>query len=183
MPEAAATAHAQEPCLSCGHPAGAHQLQSHESPPTEGWMRCPVEGCECRTPWRLMPEAAAAVKAHSRMMHISMLPAWLSFLLGCAALLALAAGYRHSLDLSQLPRRSHGIGLSAATNAQLGGMLTGWGIAGAGTLCALAGLLNSHRRGFKLALALPAMIYFLGPILLLVVGPVVQYWITRLTGG
>jgi len=53
---------AHESCGQCGHNWNAHRLCGYGDPPTEGWMECPVEGCECRKTWGLSPEVAARVK-------------------------------------------------------------------------------------------------------------------------
>ena len=54
---------ADELCAQCGHPFNPHRLLGYGSPPTEGWMECPVEGCTCHMTWSLQPEAAAQIKA------------------------------------------------------------------------------------------------------------------------
>ena len=55
----------RELCTQCGHNMSAHRLCGYGSPPTEGWMECPVEGCRCKNTWSLSPEIAAQVKAHA----------------------------------------------------------------------------------------------------------------------
>jgi hypothetical protein len=56
---------AHELCTQCGHDMSAHRLCGYGSPPSEGWMECPVEGCACKNTWSLSPEVAAQVKAHA----------------------------------------------------------------------------------------------------------------------
>ncbi len=55
-----------ELCKICGHLFNAHRLLGYGSPPTEGWMECPVEGCDCRRTWSLEPEVAAQVRAYAQ---------------------------------------------------------------------------------------------------------------------
>jgi hypothetical protein len=55
----------QELCSQCHHSWDAHRLCGYGEPPTEGWMECPVEGCECRKTWSLSPEIAVEVKAQA----------------------------------------------------------------------------------------------------------------------
>ncbi len=43
----------EKPCHKCGHDFNAHMLKGYGSPPTEGWMECPVEGCKCDMTWSL----------------------------------------------------------------------------------------------------------------------------------
>jgi hypothetical protein len=43
-------------CEQCGHNWDAHLLHGYGSPPTEGWMECPVEGCECKNTWGVSAE-------------------------------------------------------------------------------------------------------------------------------
>jgi hypothetical protein len=52
-------------CEQCGHNWDAHLLYGYGSPPTEGWMECPMEGCECKKTWGLSPEMTAQIKAHA----------------------------------------------------------------------------------------------------------------------
>src|SRR5262245_25730164 len=40
-----------ELCQQCGHPWDDHLLKGYGDPPTDGWMECPVEGCQCRMTW------------------------------------------------------------------------------------------------------------------------------------
>jgi len=52
-------------CKQCGHPWDAHRLCGHGSPPTEGWIECPVEGCTCHGTWSFEAEVAAQIKARA----------------------------------------------------------------------------------------------------------------------
>jgi len=47
------------PCHQCGHPFDPHRLLGYGSPPIEGWMECPEEGCGCRMTWSVPPDVAA----------------------------------------------------------------------------------------------------------------------------
>jgi hypothetical protein len=50
-----------EICDQCGHDWNAHRVCGYGSPPTEGWIECPVEGCACHKTWSLPPEVAMQV--------------------------------------------------------------------------------------------------------------------------
>ena len=56
---------ADQLCEQCGHNWDAHLLYGYGSPPTEGWMECPVEGCGCKKTWGLSPEMTAQMKTHA----------------------------------------------------------------------------------------------------------------------
>lgn len=49
-------------CVQCAHPWGQHRLCGHGSPPTEGWIECPVEACTCHGTWSLPEDLAAQVR-------------------------------------------------------------------------------------------------------------------------
>jgi hypothetical protein len=53
-------------CEQCGHNWDAHLLHGYGSPPTEGWMECPVEGCECKRTWGVSAEMKAQIEAEAR---------------------------------------------------------------------------------------------------------------------
>jgi hypothetical protein len=53
-------------CDQCDHDWAAHRLCGYGSPPTEGWIECPVEGCTCKGTWSLPPDVADQVKALAR---------------------------------------------------------------------------------------------------------------------
>ena len=42
-----------DPCNECGHDMDAHVSKGYGENPTEGWMECPVEGCDCPMTWTL----------------------------------------------------------------------------------------------------------------------------------
>jgi hypothetical protein len=54
---------ADELCLQCGHPFNPHRLLGYGDPPTEGWMECPVEGCNCHMTWDMAPDVSDKIKA------------------------------------------------------------------------------------------------------------------------
>lgn len=58
---------ADELCNHCGHLFNPHRLCGYGDPPTEGWMECPVESCDCRMTWSMAPEVAEQVRANSRL--------------------------------------------------------------------------------------------------------------------
>ncbi len=49
----------------CVHLWAEHRLCGHGSPPTEGWIECPVEACTCHDTWSLPEDVAAQVRAMS----------------------------------------------------------------------------------------------------------------------
>jgi hypothetical protein len=51
-----------ELCSQCGHPFNSHRLLGYGSPPIEGWMECPVEGCGCQMTWSVEPALAAQMR-------------------------------------------------------------------------------------------------------------------------
>ncbi len=53
-------------CTQCGHPWDPHRFCGYGSPPTEGWIECPVEGCKCHGTWSLEEEGAAQIKAQGQ---------------------------------------------------------------------------------------------------------------------
>jgi hypothetical protein len=57
------TPRADDMCTQCGHPFNSHRLLGYGSPPTEGWMECPIQGCDCKMTWSLEPEVASQIKA------------------------------------------------------------------------------------------------------------------------
>ena len=57
------TPRADDMCTQCGHPFNPHRLLGCGSPPTEGWMECPVEGCNCKMTWSLEPDVASRINA------------------------------------------------------------------------------------------------------------------------
>jgi len=52
-------------CMQCGHPWNPHRFCGYGSPPTEGWIECPVEGCKCHGTWSLSEDVAAEIRAKS----------------------------------------------------------------------------------------------------------------------
>jgi hypothetical protein len=63
-----ATPGADQLCWQCGHLFNPHRLLGYGDLPTEGWMECPVEGCECRMTWsmdrrRMDPNVSDKIKA------------------------------------------------------------------------------------------------------------------------
>ena len=40
-------------CDSCGHPDGAHLFNAATEYPSEGWVTCPEQGCDCYSTWSL----------------------------------------------------------------------------------------------------------------------------------
>ena len=53
---------ADQICEQCGHLFNPHRLLGYGDPPTEGWMECPVEGCECRMTWSMDPSTPDNIK-------------------------------------------------------------------------------------------------------------------------
>ena len=51
-------------CEQCGHPWQEHHLCATSRPPTEGWIECPTEGCDCHQTWSVPPDTAAQLRAH-----------------------------------------------------------------------------------------------------------------------
>jgi hypothetical protein len=51
-------------CEQCGHPWQEHVLCAASRPPTEGWIECPVEGCECHQTWSVPADTAAELRRH-----------------------------------------------------------------------------------------------------------------------
>lgn len=100
------------------------------------------------------------------MYRVSMICAWVSFLVGAAAFLLLIVGFRASFSLPTPPRPRVGLGLSEAGDVLFGSAFYGWWIAGFGALFGLVAILVPGRRRFKLLLALPAVAYFLTPLVL-----------------
>jgi len=47
-------------CKQCGHPFAPHRVLGYGQPPTEGWMECPVEGCDCHMTWSMAPPAGSS---------------------------------------------------------------------------------------------------------------------------
>ena len=48
-----------ELCDQCGHDFNAHLVKASMDTPSEGWMECPVDGCECHRTWSLEQKADA----------------------------------------------------------------------------------------------------------------------------
>lgn len=61
------TEHANEGCIQCGHPDGAHQLvgavDERLGVPTSGWRECP--DCDCYMTWSVGPDLLAALEARA----------------------------------------------------------------------------------------------------------------------
>ena len=55
MSEKDAIPGADELCQQCGHSWNDHRLYGYGAPPTEGWMDCPVDGCQCSMTWSMGP--------------------------------------------------------------------------------------------------------------------------------
>jgi hypothetical protein len=51
----------EKPCERCGHPSGKHVFHAEMPYPSEGWVTCPVPGCDCYGTWSLDPESRAAM--------------------------------------------------------------------------------------------------------------------------
>lgn len=67
---------ADELCRKCGHPFNPHLVLGYGSPPTEGWMKCPVEGCNCWMTWSMGPSDASSESVASRLTdELGQLPA------------------------------------------------------------------------------------------------------------
>lgn len=56
-------ARSKELCRQCGHLFDPHRLCGYGDPPTEGWIECQVEGCDCRQTWSLEPGVAEQIRA------------------------------------------------------------------------------------------------------------------------
>ena len=54
---------ADQLCEQCGHLFNPHRLLGYGDPPTEGWMECPAEGCNCRMTWSMDPNVSDKIKA------------------------------------------------------------------------------------------------------------------------
>ncbi len=54
-------------CESCVHLWSEHRLCAISRPPTEGWIECPADGCECHRTWSMPADTAEQV----RQMHQS----------------------------------------------------------------------------------------------------------------
>jgi hypothetical protein len=105
---------------------------------------------------------------------MSIFATWLSFILGAAAFAILLTGYGLGAALPATPRPGIGLGLSASQDLVFGSAFYGWWIAILGALFTLAALMVEGRRPFKLLLGTPALVYFLTPVCLMVVGEVIR---------
>lgn len=52
----------EDPCDICGHDFNTHLVKGYGEPPTEGWMECPVDGCECERTWSLDEESKKGIE-------------------------------------------------------------------------------------------------------------------------
>jgi hypothetical protein len=52
---------APSPCTQCGHPEDAHLFNAATQYPSEGWVTCPVQGCDCYGTWSLDAKSKAAM--------------------------------------------------------------------------------------------------------------------------
>lgn len=51
-------------CAHCGHPEDDHLMHAELPYPTDGWITCPVEGCECYGTWSVDNESRAAMEQY-----------------------------------------------------------------------------------------------------------------------
>jgi hypothetical protein len=51
-------------CPHCGHPEGDHIMWADVPYPTDGWVTCPVPGCDCRSTWSVNDESRAALEQY-----------------------------------------------------------------------------------------------------------------------
>lgn len=51
-------------CAQCGHPSGPHLLHAELPYPTDGWMTCPVPGCECYSTWSVDEASRPALERY-----------------------------------------------------------------------------------------------------------------------
>jgi hypothetical protein len=51
-------------CVHCGHPEYDHLMHAELPYPTDGWITCPVAGCECYGTWSIDDESRAAMEQH-----------------------------------------------------------------------------------------------------------------------
>jgi hypothetical protein len=49
-------------CTQCGHPEDDHQMHGELPYPTDGWVTCPVAGCQCYGTWRLDETSRSAME-------------------------------------------------------------------------------------------------------------------------
>ena len=50
-------------CARCGHDEDPHRFCGYGEPPVEGWIECPVEGCDCSGTWSFAPDLAEQIRA------------------------------------------------------------------------------------------------------------------------
>ncbi len=68
MPTIAEVSGSSDPtklCSVCGHPECDHIMHAELPYPTDGWITCPVPGCDCRSTWSV-DEASRAAMEHYR---------------------------------------------------------------------------------------------------------------------
>jgi hypothetical protein len=53
-------------CSLCGHSFDAHLLKGYGEMPLEGWMECPVEGCECHRTWSVDEASLPEMEEYKR---------------------------------------------------------------------------------------------------------------------
>jgi hypothetical protein len=63
FPSPKETPRSDQVCDQCGHLYNPHRFCGYGEPPTEGWVECPVVGCECRGTWSVDPEASEKIRA------------------------------------------------------------------------------------------------------------------------
>ncbi len=49
-------------CARCGHPEGDHLMHADQPYPTDGWVTCPVAGCDCYGTWSVNQESRASLE-------------------------------------------------------------------------------------------------------------------------
>jgi hypothetical protein len=59
--EVSGSSDASKLCTRCGHPEADHVMHADQPYPTDGWITCPVPGCECRSAWSVNEESRAAL--------------------------------------------------------------------------------------------------------------------------
>ena len=99
------------------------------------------------------------------MRRATIVAAWMSLTCGVLAFLSFLGGYRHSLQLPDIPRPHVGPGFSESATAMFGGALVGLWLAIAGIALGLFAQLVGPRRAFKFALSVPAFAYVVVGIL------------------
>ncbi len=53
-------------CDLCGHAFNPHELKGYGEVPLEGWMECPVDGCDCHRTWSFDEASRPAIEQHKR---------------------------------------------------------------------------------------------------------------------